>query len=280
MELTAAQRDRACGTLLATAAGDALGAGYEFDPSRGPDEPVGMIGGDLGPFQPGEWTDDTSMAIAIAEVAATGADLESQAALDAVVARWHEWSKTAKDVGVQRLPHRVDQPHIKVLRTCRQIVVADPAQRHHRVHFGGQFAQRSEPADPYLVVMRMTPPAGGPPGNHGRCSRTRQAQVCGRRSPGPRSPTRIRPREYFAPITSAWHWRLRLRGGGDTDTVAAIAGGLLGAVYGASAVPSRWRLLLSGWPGLRTRGLIQLADAIIDKGPNPSRTSSCPVNTA
>lgn len=101
MRLATAQHDRACGTLLATAAGDALGAGYEFDPPRKPDEPVGMIGGGLGPFQPGEWTDDTSMAIAIAEVAATGADLESEVALDAVVTRWHEWSKTAKDVGVQ-----------------------------------------------------------------------------------------------------------------------------------------------------------------------------------
>ena len=66
--------------------------------------------------------------------------------------------------------------------------------------------------------------------------------------------------------------RLRLaleaavRGGGDTDTVAAIAGGLLGAAYGASAVPSRWRLALQGWPGLTTRGLVQLADKIIDKG--------------
>ena len=29
--------------------------------------------------------------------------------------------------------------------------------------------------------------------------------------------------------------------GGDTDTVAAIAGGLLGAVHGADAVPAEWR---------------------------------------
>lgn len=101
MDFTAAQRDRSCGTLLATAAGDALGAGYEFDGPRRPDEPVEMIGGGLGPFQPGEWTDDTSMAIAIAEVAATGADLGSDPALDRIVARWHEWSRTAKDVGVQ-----------------------------------------------------------------------------------------------------------------------------------------------------------------------------------
>jgi ADP-ribosylglycohydrolase len=87
--------------LLATAAGGALGAGYEFDPPRGPDEPVGTIGGGLGPFQPGEWTDDTSVAMAIAEFAATGADLEPEAAPAVVVTRWHERSTTAKDVGVQ-----------------------------------------------------------------------------------------------------------------------------------------------------------------------------------
>ncbi len=72
MTLTTAQRDRACGALLGTAAGDALGAGYEFGPPLAPDVPVDMIGGGLGPFKPGEWTDDTSMAIAIAEAAATG----------------------------------------------------------------------------------------------------------------------------------------------------------------------------------------------------------------
>lgn len=57
-----------------------------------------------------------------------------------------------------------------------------------------------------------------------------------------------------------------VRGGGDTDTVAAIAGGLLGAVYATSAVPSTWRLALKGWPGLNTRGLVALADRIIDRG--------------
>jgi ADP-ribosyl-[dinitrogen reductase] hydrolase len=57
-----------------------------------------------------------------------------------------------------------------------------------------------------------------------------------------------------------------VRGGGDTDTVAAIAGGLLGAVYGASAVPAEWRRVLHGWPGMHTRDLVELASAIIRKG--------------
>jgi ADP-ribosyl-[dinitrogen reductase] hydrolase len=36
--------------------------------------------------------------------------------------------------------------------------------------------------------------------------------------------------------------------GDDTDTVAAIAGSLLGATYGVRAIPSEWRVGLAGWP--------------------------------
>jgi len=101
MRLTTAQLDRAVGVLLGTAAGDALGAAYEFGPPRGPELEVAMVGGGSFGWEPGEWTDDTSMAIAIAEIAATGADLREEQALDAIVRRWHEWMKEAKDVGIQ-----------------------------------------------------------------------------------------------------------------------------------------------------------------------------------
>jgi ADP-ribosylglycohydrolase len=47
--------------------------------------------------------------------------------------------------------------------------------------------------------------------------------------------------------------------GGDTDTVAAIAGGLLGSIHGASAVPARWRRKVHGWPGYRAADLERLA---------------------
>src|SRR5690606_3901155 len=42
-----------------------------------------------------------------------------------------------------------------------------------------------------------------------------------------------------------------VRGGGDTDTVAAITGSLAGALWGATQVPLSWRRVLHGWPGLR-----------------------------
>jgi ADP-ribosylglycohydrolase len=63
----ARQRDRYRGALLGLAVGDALGTTLEFrDP--GTFEPItDMVGG--GPFglEPGQWTDDTSMALCLAE---------------------------------------------------------------------------------------------------------------------------------------------------------------------------------------------------------------------
>src|ERR1700739_362878 len=101
MGLTTAQLDRAVGVLLATAAGDALGAPYEFGPPRGPELEVAMVGGGSFGWEPGEGTDDTSMALAIAEGSVNGGVLRDYEALDARAQRWHEGSLHAKDVGVQ-----------------------------------------------------------------------------------------------------------------------------------------------------------------------------------
>lgn len=60
-------RDRFRGALLGLAVGDALGAAVEFMPP-GSFEPVtGMRGGGKFKLRPGEWTDDTSMALCLAE---------------------------------------------------------------------------------------------------------------------------------------------------------------------------------------------------------------------
>lgn len=59
--------DRYRGSLLGLACGDAVGTTVEFMP-RGSFSPVtDMLGG--GPFslKPGQWTDDTSMALCLAE---------------------------------------------------------------------------------------------------------------------------------------------------------------------------------------------------------------------
>ena len=81
--------DRAAGVLLGTACGDALGAGYEGGPPLPDDVPIAMIG--RGFFAPGEWTDDTSMAVAVAEAAAKGLDLRTGDGLDHVADGFLRW---------------------------------------------------------------------------------------------------------------------------------------------------------------------------------------------
>ena len=62
-----ALRDRARGALLGLAVGDALGTTLEFTAKDSYPPLTNMVGG--GPFglKPGEWTDDTSMALALGE---------------------------------------------------------------------------------------------------------------------------------------------------------------------------------------------------------------------
>ena len=99
MDLTAAQRDRAVGAVIGMATGDALGAGYEFQPPNPPDR-IAMIGGGIGTFEPGEWTDDTTMAIPILEALARGDDLLDPAVQDWVAEQWVDWAGSPKDIGV------------------------------------------------------------------------------------------------------------------------------------------------------------------------------------
>lgn len=99
--LDAAQLDRAVGAVLGSAAGDALGAGYEFGPPLPDGTPVHMKGGGGYGWEPGEWTDDTSMAIPLLHVLADGRSLAAEPSLDGVVAEWAAWARTAKDVGAQ-----------------------------------------------------------------------------------------------------------------------------------------------------------------------------------
>ena len=62
-----ATQDRFRGCLLGLAAGDALGTTVEFEQPCTFEPIHGIVGG--GPFglEPGQWTDDTSMALCLAE---------------------------------------------------------------------------------------------------------------------------------------------------------------------------------------------------------------------
>jgi ADP-ribosyl-[dinitrogen reductase] hydrolase len=73
-------QDRAQASLLGLALGDALGAAVEFLP-RGRFQPLtGMVGGGKFRVAPGQWTDDTAMALCLADslIACQGFDAQDQ----------------------------------------------------------------------------------------------------------------------------------------------------------------------------------------------------------
>ena len=324
LRLTIAQLDRAGGVLLGMACGDGLGAGYEFGPPLGPEVPVTMSGGGHFGWAPGGWTDDTSMAIAIAEVTAAGLDLLSPQAQDRIAARWSGWAKEAKDVGNQTRSVLAAAGRAAAERGQDEPPaedVADAAQAHHDgagKSGGNGSLMRTAPValalldDPEGLVraayeisaLTHTDPEAGEACALW-CVAIRHAVLYGSLDgvwdgldhlPGDRSAVwskRLVDAEAGVPagftrnvwvveaFQGAWsaittsraaagsesppaeHFRTGLeaavRGGSDTDTVAAIAGALLGGTYGASAVPAHWRRLLHGWPGLRARDLVSLA---------------------
>lgn len=82
---------RQVGALLGLAVGDALGAAVEFKQPGSFDPVTDYRGGGPHHLRPGEWTDDTSMALALADsIAAVGWDLNDQAR------RYCEWWRQGK----------------------------------------------------------------------------------------------------------------------------------------------------------------------------------------
>jgi ADP-ribosylglycohydrolase len=104
-------------------AGDALGAGYEFNPT--PPADIDMVGGGAFGWAPGEWTDDTQMAVCVAEVAATGA-LDGAEVGD----RFIDWYRSGpKDVG--------NQTRAVLGRACNGAELSLVAEQHFERHPDG-----------------------------------------------------------------------------------------------------------------------------------------------
>lgn len=315
-----AQRDRARGVLVAAACGDALGVPYEFKPTLDVDTLPEMVGGGLGPYAPGEYSDDTQMQAVIARVAATGADLRDEAALNEVARGFMEWAyRGASDMGAQTrrvlgAVHGEADPAEVMRRASRAMheqtgrtagngslmrtsvvalayladraALADAARKvstltHYDPLAGDACVLWCEAVRVSVLTGKLTGPAAGldllddaaarrwtgwireaeehPPAAfapNGFVVRAFQAAWSAIASvPVPQdNPGRHLGRSLYAAV----------RAGDDTDTVAAIAGGLLGAAWGVSSVYPEWRAAVHGWPGLREPDLIALADAIVE----------------
>lgn len=88
--------DRYRGSLLGLAAGDALGTTLEFTTPGNFKPLTDMVGG--GPFhlKPGEWTDDTSMALCLAESLVVRGDFDPVHQLETYVRWWKQGHLSVK----------------------------------------------------------------------------------------------------------------------------------------------------------------------------------------
>lgn len=320
MRLNTAQTDRAAGVLLAQACGDALGVPYEFGtPPQG--EPQ-MLGGGLGGYAPGEWSDDTQMAACIAEVAQAGTDLSSAAGLDRIARRFGNWLDSGPaDIGIQTRAVLFAGRRSGMTGSGDDLRGASRSLQERTGRTAGNGAlmrtgivgltrldDRDATATAARAVAELThwdPLAGDSCVLWSEAIRLavtedrldlaagldllpteRREDWLKRIHEAERSDPAIFTGNGFTvtALQAAWssivstakeahgpeHLRAALHTaisiGHDTDTVAAITGSLVGARYGASAVPFAWRRMVHGWPGLRARDLVRLAVLTAKRG--------------
>lgn len=283
--------ERAVGALVGAAVGDALGAPFEFGPAGRLSaafpaavwtDPAEMVGG--GEWEPAEWTDDTQMALLVAESLLACGGLDEADAFD----RFRAWAAAGpKDIGVQTAA---------VLRSgmAWQEAAAEHFRRTGRAAGNGSL-MRTAPAAIWFAsagtdatadaARRLSALTHGDPAAGDGCAIFHLLMAAALAGDDPLSaidealavvPVERRdayaerltatydPRRDPLPNGAVWPalgaavWALRttatfeeaLRAavdlGGDTDTVACITGALAGAVHTIGAIPSRWTTYVHG----------------------------------
>lgn len=293
------QKFRATGAILGAAIGDALGAPFEFEAgglysSHFPAPVVSgtgeMIGGGGFGWAPGEFTDDTQMAMALAEslIAHGGLDL------DDLWQRFRAWRQSAVDVGiVTRIV--LDQPErhgaaehghhatggrsasngcvmriapvgvagVRIGRDATVTLAAGQARlTHHDPAAAVGAALVAEVIRRTIVTGEFHGVAQSVLDDFASTGTFDPAVVDGYRgfvadTFDPLSPSIPGNGSVWTTVGQAL-WAVRSTGsfedamravidlGGDTDTVAAVAGAVAGALYGAQRIPIRWTTYVHG----------------------------------
>ncbi|MFJ9627484.1 ADP-ribosylglycohydrolase family protein [Streptomyces sp. NPDC101175] len=284
---TRSRTERAVGTVLGSAVGDALGAPFEFGPEGAfstrfpaPGDGGEMCGG--GGWDPGEATDDTQMAVLVAESLLECGGLR----LPDMFGRFRRWATAdPKDIGLQTeavlsggdpwdlaaaLHFQTSQrgagngalmraaPSAVYFSRAGRDATMDAARHISALTHGDRAAWEGTAVLHELVRVAL----------EGHDPLDAVEETLGYVHPGHRE-------RYATVLSPGWHpdlatefngavwpclgsavWALRTTSsyedavraaidlGGDTDTVAAVTGGLAGAVYGSGAIPERWSEVL------------------------------------
>ena len=321
---------RAIGALCGSAVGDALGAPFEFGPAgafsaRFPEPVLGgigeMTGGGRFGWAPGEVTDDTQMALALAESILASGGLDP----DDLWSRFATWGAGAADIGI--LTRRVlahddwrgaaavahednggrsaangalmrvtpvalawalhDEPMlVAAARAQAALTHHDPAAGWGAATGAAMIRAGIRGEDCFDAMTRVlamiddeqrerfvsmldatwTPNRPGDPSNGTVWGCLAQAVWA------------VRHHDTFADAVIA-----AIELGGDTDTVATVAGAIAGARHGVQQIPSRWLTMVNGvvtTPGgvesYDNARLQDLARQLLGRAPVPMTTMERP----
>lgn len=252
--------DRALGAFLGLAVGDAVGTTLEFEQRDRQPPLTDMIGG--GPFglPPGGWTDDTSMALALAD------SLAERGGFDApdVMRRWIRWWRQGAyshngrcfDIGIQTraalagfersgaFPGPTDSAgNGAIMRLAPVVLFALDAGAEEAARLAAAQARlthnNDEAADTAAAMARLLHAliGGGGRGLIGPVAERRED---------------VRASGWVRHTWQAARWAVATTAdfeaavlaaanlAEDADTTAAVAGQIAGALYGLSGIPPRW----------------------------------------
>ena len=291
-------RDRARGALLGLAVGDAVGTTLEFTIRDAQPRLEDMVGG--GPFDlpAGAWTDDTTLALALAESLAGSDDFDGRDLMDRFVDWWRNGSYSCNghcfDIGIttrtalERYVRTGDplagstEPNSAGNGSLMRLAPVALRYWHDREQLGAVAAAQSRTTHGAAEAVDACRAFAGLLGD-AIAGATRPDVLAVRRFDGAPAIARIlagswrgRARDtidssgYVAHTLEAALWSVARTGGfrgavllaanlaDDADTVAAVTGQLAGALYGLSGIPGGW-LDRVAWRGR----LLEVADRLV-----------------
>lgn len=281
--------DRAAGALLGLAVGDAVGTTLEFSPRDDKaTAQTDMVGG--GPFglAPGEWTDDTAMALALADSLLAEGGLDEADLLDRFVRWWKEgeysctgncfdigittsgslrrWIETGERHSGPTAPNTAGNGSLMRLAPVAIRYWNDPAGRRDAAARQSMTTHgAAEAVDACILYADLIAEAiAGLPRSQVLAPRkvelAREVSRIAGGSWRTKDRMQIRGSGYVVDALEAAIWCVArssdFRGAvllaanlrEDADTTAAIAGQLAGALCGASTIPDEWRRRVAWGP--------------------------------